>query len=80
MTKPKLTPWFPGTVKPARAGVYMQMSGGSLPITGYQRWDGGRWFGWCYTPDAAALEPAVAHQRSQNDRWRGLARDPGAKS
>lgn len=78
MSKDKLTPWFPGEVKPVRQGVYQQKSGFGDSI-GYQFWDGRQWCGWCKTPDGAENDRGAADIRHQNDRWRGLAQDPKDK-
>ena len=67
----KLTPWFPGSRKPAREGVYIRdMPGGAL----YAMWDGAYWL-------AASTTLAVAAQSrlmsiNQRRRWRGLADQP----
>jgi hypothetical protein len=65
------TPWYPGHIKPARRGVYQQMSGAYL---GYQRWDGFKWFGWATTVEGAAQSIAPAAINYQNDDWRGLTK------
>lgn len=72
----KLTPWFPGAIKPVRPGVYQQKSGGGHMV-GYQRWDGMRWFLWIEDPDGAANQTFSAADGRQNDDWRGLAEQPG---
>lgn len=71
----KLTPWFPGHIKPVRPGVYQQMSGSGTRL-GYQRWDGERWFSWHATPAGAASAVFAVMGEFQNDPWRGLASDP----
>ena len=66
-----LTPWFAGTVKPARPGVY-QRRGGNNAHT-YSLWDGARWCFSAERADEAALNigwPSLA----QHKPWRGLAR------
>lgn len=75
MSKIKLTPWFPGDVKPVRPGVYQQLSGNRDEF-GYQRWDGRRWCLWCRKADDAARSRLVAASGFQNDPWRGLAEKP----
>lgn len=68
----KLTPWFPGTVKPVRKGVYQQKNGvGSL---GYQYWDGKFWHGWSSTVYGAQRDNHIAAEYYQNDPWRGVAK------
>lgn len=69
----KLTPWFPGHIKPARPGVYQQMADGML---GYQCWSGSVWYGWSTSIDMAADDYCQVGSRFQNDSWRGLAEDP----
>ena len=75
MSKPKLTEWFPGDVKPAREGVYQQLCGDAV-VVGYQRWDGRRWYGWRETADEAERASQTAAAGFQGDPWRGLAQDP----
>ena len=70
----KLTPWFPGNVKPVRPGVYQQMCGSNRNI-GYQHWDGEVWGLWALTEEAA-LRYACIQAVTQNDPWRGLAEEP----
>lgn len=71
----KLTPWFDGKVKPVRAGVYQQMSGGELSKLGYQKWDGRDWFAWCYSVEDAANADWKVDRWYQNDQWRGILKD-----
>lgn len=75
MSKQKLTPWFRNGEKPARKGVYQQMSGTGDRL-GYQRWDGKRWMVWCETAEAAAGKHIPVRHSSQGDPWRGLAEKP----
>ena len=74
MSKPKLTPWIDGSVKPTRVGVYERMSPGW-----YGKWDGRAWM----RGDTRKRVAAASSLRSdyQNHHWRGLASDPakGAK-
>ena len=61
-----LTPWLPGTLAPARAGVYQRNDPAGL----YSCWDGSRW-----RDDAADAPTAVKQMRSspwQDAPWRGL--------
>lgn len=70
----RLSPWFNGREhKPARPGVYMQMSGASV---GYQKWDGIKWGPWCSEADRAerTREGDYASDTYQSDNWRGLLR------
>lgn len=71
----KLTPWFPGHIKPVHPGVYQQKSGVSDRI-GYQRWDGRFWHKWHPTAEAAAQSYAPVTKIHQDDPWRGLAHKP----
>lgn len=71
--KPKLTPWFPGTVKPWEAGVYPRKQPKSREIY-FSRWSGRYW---C----VVAKDPRIAAQKReksmyQNWPWRGLAEKP----
>ncbi len=70
----KKTRWFPGSVKPARVGVYQQKN--PHGIIGYQRWDGAFWYCWAPSVDAAARSMCRAANSFQRDPWRGLASDP----
>lgn len=79
MGKRELTPWFDGRYfKPARRGVYMLLSCGTV---GYQKWDGKRWGPWHFTVAAAAKCGAgnYAAWQYQNDKWRGLRKPPNAE-
>lgn len=71
----KLTPWFQGSIKPARPGVYQQHCGNGIEI-GYQRWDGQHWYCWAATAEKAETTPIKADPWFQNDPWRGLAEEP----
>ncbi len=75
MNEKELTPWFDGTIKPVRKGVYMLMSGASV---GYQKWDGIAWSWWCLTADQAARckKGDYASYSYQCDKWRGLCEKP----
>lgn len=68
----KLTPWYPGHIKPVRPGVYQQMCGHNRDL-GYQRWDGKAWSRWAYTAEEVANLSCFL---DCNDPWRGLAEDP----
>lgn len=74
-----LTPWFDGHTKPIRLGVYMLESGGPNKAEGFQHWDGQTWGPWYQTAERAAQprrDIDRADLRYQNDRWRGLKRQP----
>jgi hypothetical protein len=70
----KLTPWFPGSIKPVRTGVYQQMAKG---VIGYQLWTGSYWSLWHQSASVAAQ--CKDYSWFQNDPWRGLAQDPAQK-
>lgn len=40
MSKPNVTPWFDGKVKPVHVGVYERQTFGRIE---YSRWDGSDW-------------------------------------
>ena len=63
----KLTPWFPGTVKPVRAGVYERQYGKE---TFYCLWDGEYWHTWAMTPKHA--EKLHGFSAMQSLPWRGV--------
>ena len=68
--QPKLTPWFPASVKPAREGVYQCNYDGSAIFRLFLRGD---WY--CY--GHTAEEAARTRVRSDNAaKWRGLAVKP----
>lgn len=77
MSKDKLTPWFPGDVKPTRKGVYEVSEDNNR---WYSYWNGKTW-GWI------SMWPDIAYDRRNNFKfspkqmgdWRGLAQDPKAK-
>jgi hypothetical protein len=74
----ELTPWFPGDVKPARAGVYERKYGTFYEERGYSRWDGRHWYFRNSRINSAAIDPAISINQSR--QWRGLAHPPkGAK-
>jgi hypothetical protein len=70
----KLTPWFPGTVKPVRVGVYKRVydtTEYSQSNFGYCYWNGHIW-SWQATTPTGALR--LRHTRSphQDFPWRGV--------
>lgn len=71
MSKPKLTPWFPGHIKPARKGVYAT----DASFSTFQYWDGAWWGLYMPTPATAFKERHTA-SRMQNVQWCGLAEPP----
>ena len=85
-TEDQLTPWFAGSVKPVRVGVYQRQS---TERTGfdygewlhYSYWDGSQFCMSESTMDYAEMwgrRPNKVDSRSsdQNTPWRGLAQDP----
>ena len=76
----KLTPWYPGHIKPVRPGVYQQRSGYEKRL-GFQWWNGKKWSSWFSSAESALLHGRngpPADLRFQNDPWRGLAQEPKA--
>lgn len=75
----QLTPPFPGSVKPARVGVYARwFHGGIGKPPFYSRWDGRRWYATAPTP--AIAQRQRAHSAMQNLQWAGLATKPQGKT
>jgi len=69
--QPKLTPWFPAHVKPAREGVYR--TEGNV----FQYWTGTSWGLCCDDKNSAAERVATSHTSLfQHTKWRGLAEKP----
>ena len=78
MSAPKLTPWFPGHIKPVRPGVYqthwLHYTGGcSASAGGFSRWTGSRWLDTGPSVEFAAKLRTVGYP---DKRWRGLAEEP----
>ena len=82
-----LTPWFPGTVAPARPGVYeRRVSGhgeplGPLAHMGFAYWDGNSWYPVRPSARQALLradpdETVSGFGLSSESVWRGLAEEP----
>jgi hypothetical protein len=72
-----LTPWFPGTVKPARPGVYERTDHDEM--WDFARWDGRRWMCGQLTPEEA--DTLVMHESMYQPHhgdtgfsWRGRRR------
>lgn len=72
MAAPKLTPWFPGSVKPVRVGVYERDYDRGYPV--YSRWDGKHWL-WTYDSSRQAAIEQGKLSPFQNIPWRGLAEE-----
>jgi hypothetical protein len=79
MIKQKVTPWFPGTVKPARRGVYERdwLDGGP---NWFSYWNGKKWGSGDNDAEGAAQhENTDVISDHQKLPWRGLAQPPKAK-
>jgi hypothetical protein len=67
----KLTPWFPGTVKPVRVGVYERQYSLMWSTRLYCYWNGIRW-----SPVATSIQEAEELKpfasASQDLPWRGV--------
>ena len=71
---PAVTPWFNGSVKPVRAGVYERKLS-CIPTTCYWYFNGRHWcFGGDPDPSHAWSNSGAAY--NQDLPWRGLAADP----
>lgn len=75
MTAPKVTDWFPASVKPVRRGVYER-----IPTiwTGrayrFAVWDGRKWLCSNRTAIGANFSAANGISQEQNTPWRGLTK------
>jgi len=82
--KPKLTPWFNGSIAPARPGVYeRRMPHGESPddpscYGGFAYWNGSAWAGsWDELQMAVDHSHELSGFRLTNESvWRGLAENP----
>lgn len=74
-TELKLTPWFDGTVTPAREGVYEIKYRCGMVFIGHSRWDGEQW---CLRTTMGVEEAARQHKKAHGPvlEWRGLAAKP----
>jgi len=76
------TPWFPGTVAPARDGVYERRYYGDDNEIDASRFADGLWYCGCRSADSASREHLVSGYQTNDDadcfEWRGLASDPNA--
>ena len=72
--KQKLTPWYPGEIKPIRIGVYERQYP-ARSWTSYCYWDG-RIFsqGWKAPEPAKEYRNLPSASSYQNLPWRGVAR------
>lgn len=76
MSKPKLGPWMPESVKPVHRGVY-QVSSFVDGSNWYAKWNG-RYWAFAYTNIRTAARSVKEKTRFQERRWRGLAEKPNA--
>jgi hypothetical protein len=72
----KLTPWFPASVKPVRAGVYEVRA--LVAFTKWHRyWCGKHWYAGATTPSGAMHKFKEFRARAPLiTPWRGLAEEP----
>jgi hypothetical protein len=77
MSKQKLTPWFPASVKPARDGVY-EVRGTSFDERNFRRWNGSGWGSTFGAPSVICQQDESVLYRHGEDMtgWRGLAEQP----
>ena len=76
MSKPKLTGWYPPSVKPVRDGVYMIRVSGT-PVW-FRLFKNGHWYCGRSSVDFAACAEMdeKLYPSEVNERWRGLASNP----
>lgn len=70
------TPWFPGSVKPKRPGVYERKY---LQEVAFSRWNGREWLCGYFAAREHAIDRAAATRTrsfNQSVPWRGLSQDP----
>lgn len=73
--QPELTPWFDGTVKPVRVGLYQRLMFPGFRHV-YAWWDGKRWSAASiFKTEALVLKGSYARNQI-HAQWRGLAQDP----
>jgi hypothetical protein len=78
-TEQQLTPWFDGSVKPVRKGVYERFGEG-WGLSDFALWDGRRWMCGHETPEGAdslvmwesMFQP---HHGDTDFQWRGLTKE-----
>ncbi len=69
----KLTPWYPGDVKPVREGVYERDYINASPGKFYCYWNGKYW-GSFYTVPSGAVRYRDIKSAAQNLPWRGVVK------
>lgn len=70
----EVTPWFNGTIKPARPGVYERDYGAS-GAPWFAEWTGVQWLSPASTPRRASKQVTAAFTQ-WGIPWRGLAQEP----
>lgn len=70
----KLTPWYPGHVKPVRVGVYERKYPDIYHAAVYSKWHGKNWGCGVYNIDQANREQSISAHQSL--LWRGIAKEP----
>ena len=70
----KLTPWYPGHVKPVRVGVYERKYRNINDNSVYSRWNGEKWF--CGSFHVHFAEEDMEPSSYQSLPWRGIAKEP----
>lgn len=69
MTAAKLTPWFPGSVKPFHVGVY-ETRREQNDCSFFSKWDGKQWLIDCRMPEQAKSKRG--RSAFQDREWRGV--------
>lgn len=71
LAEPQRTDWFPGSVKPVRAGLYERL----LPGDAEARWawfDGTVWYLSAMTAEEALGHCGITAMSQSNPQWRGI--------
>ena len=77
MSKQKLTPWFPPSVKPVWHGLYETEDSDLNGMRHYNLWDGERWYYGNSDLDASGWDMEEWPKNAKSlARWRGLAKEP----
>ena len=69
----KETPWFPGSVRPVRVGIYKRRW--NIGVVYYSFWNGYFW-GLSSVFPIFAVRDKKESSPNQSIAWRGLAREP----
>ena len=78
----KRTPWYPGSVKPVRVGLYEREVWGAYRndfFVNLSYWNGEFWGGWSNSKRYAIRNKSLP-SIVQDAKWRGLARSPSTQS